>query len=77
MQAIAGADYATNTLHATKVVVFVDQGKLYSQSLAQHFLDRFRANGGQIVAEEQYVVGKPENLGRLLNNALEQIASRG
>jgi ABC-type branched-subunit amino acid transport system substrate-binding protein len=71
-QGIAGAHYAQDTLHATKVALFRDNGNSYSKSLAQDFADQFKADGGQVVAEEQYTVGKPANLGNLLNESLKQ-----
>jgi serine/threonine protein kinase/ABC-type branched-subunit amino acid transport system substrate-binding protein len=70
MQGIAGADYAFKTLDARKVALFYDQGNIYSQSLAQDFARQFKVDGGEIVVEEQYTVGKPANLGSLLQEAL-------
>jgi eukaryotic-like serine/threonine-protein kinase len=71
MQGIAGADYAVKTLHTKRVALFDDQGNSYSQSLAQDFSRQFQLDGGQIVVEEQYTVGKSANLGSLLQDALK------
>ena len=71
MQAIAGADYAIHTLHVSKVALFDDQGNSYSQSLAQDFARQFQADGGKIIVEEQYTVGKPAGLPNLLRDALK------
>ncbi len=70
-QGIEGAKYARNTLHANLVALFYDKGDPYSQSLAQDFSREFQANGGQVIVEEQYTVGKPSNLGNLLQDALK------
>jgi serine/threonine protein kinase len=70
-QGIEGAKYAKDSLHANKVALFRDKENLYSQSLAQDFAGSFKENGGQIVVEEQYTVGKPSNLGDLLRDALQ------
>jgi serine/threonine protein kinase/ABC-type branched-subunit amino acid transport system substrate-binding protein len=70
-QGIEGAKYAKNSLHANLVALFYDKGDPYSQSLAQDFSREFQANGGQVVVEEQYTVGKPANLGNLLQDALK------
>ena len=71
-QGIEGAKYAKNSLHASRVALFDDQSDPYSQSLAQDFSRQFRADGGQVVVEERYTVGKPANLGSLLQDALKQ-----
>jgi eukaryotic-like serine/threonine-protein kinase len=71
-QGIAGAKYAKDSLHASRVALFDDVGDPYSQSLAQDFSRQFQADGGQVVVEERYTVGKPENLGNLLQDALKQ-----
>ncbi len=68
-QGIAGAKYAEQTLHASKVALFVDPADSYSQSLAEAFRTQFIADGNQVVVTEKYVVGKPDTLPRLLNDA--------
>ncbi len=70
-QAALGVQYAIQQLHATRVALFVDPQDVYSKSLAQDFSDQFTANGkNQIVATEQYTVGKPQMLPSLLQEAL-------
>ncbi len=69
-QAIAGAHYAEQVLHAKKVALFFDPTDLYSQSLAQDFARQFVADGNTIIDQETYTVGKPETLPASLQNAL-------
>lgn len=71
-QGIAGANYAKNSLNANTAALFLDKNNPYSNSLGQDFADQFTAGGGKIVAQEQYTVGSPANLGNLLNDALKQ-----
>lgn len=70
VQAIAGAKYAEQQLHAQRVALFVDSNNAYSASLAQDFRQQFTNDGNQIVATENYTVGKPVTLPGLLQNAL-------
>ncbi len=56
-QAIAGAHYAEQVLHARKVALFVDPADAYSSSLASDFRQQFVADGNQIVVTENYTVG--------------------
>ena len=58
VQGIAGARYAEQVLHAKNVVLFVDNGDPYSQSLAQDFETTFQADGNHIIATEHYTVGQ-------------------
>ncbi len=67
-QAIAGAKYAEQVLHARNVALFYDPSNLYTQSLANAFRTQFTADGNKIVVEEKYTVGKP-NFTQLLNDA--------
>jgi ABC-type branched-subunit amino acid transport system substrate-binding protein len=69
-EAIAGAQYVEQQLHAKRVVLFVDPNDAYSNSLANDFSKRFTADGNQIVVTENYTVGKPETLPSLLQDAL-------
>jgi eukaryotic-like serine/threonine-protein kinase len=69
MQGVEGAQYAEQTLHATKAVVFVDRNNLYTQSLANAFSTQFTKDGKQVVATESYTVGKTANFSQLLNDA--------
>ena len=71
-EAIVGANYATNTLHAKTAVLFADFSDSYSQSLAADFQQQFKTNGGRILKTEQYTVGSPSNLPNLLSDALSQ-----
>ena len=71
-EAIVGANYASNTLHAKTAVIFADFSDAYSQSLAADFQQQFQTNGGNILATEQYKVGSTANLPNLLQNALSK-----
>ena len=69
-QALAGAKYVEQTLHAKAAALFVDPTEAYSKSLADAFRQQFTADGNQIVATEQYTEGKPETLPASLQDAL-------
>jgi serine/threonine protein kinase/ABC-type branched-subunit amino acid transport system substrate-binding protein len=69
-QAIQGARYAKQQLHANKVVVFYDKQNPYTNSLADGFMEEFKNGGGQVVGEENYTVGKTGTLPSLLQDAL-------
>jgi ABC-type branched-subunit amino acid transport system substrate-binding protein len=69
-QAIAGARYAEQQLHASRVVLFVDPSNPYSSSLANDFKQQFVADGNQIVDTENYTVGDRANLPTHLRSAL-------
>jgi len=56
-QAIAGAKYAEQMLHARNVALFVDPSDAYSSSLAADFSRQFKADGNTIVVTENYTVG--------------------
>ena len=56
-QAIAGAHYAEQVLHARNVALFVDPADAYSSSLASDFRQQFVADGNQVVVTENYTVG--------------------
>jgi len=56
-QAIAGAHYAEQVLHAKNVALFVDPADSYSSSLAADFSQQFKADGNNIAVTEQYTVG--------------------
>ncbi len=58
VQGVAGARYAEQVLHAKNVVLFVDSGDPYSQSLAQDFSTTFQGDGNHIIATEHYTVGQ-------------------
>jgi serine/threonine protein kinase/ABC-type branched-subunit amino acid transport system substrate-binding protein len=69
-QAIAGAKYAEQQLHANRVALFVDPKNSYSSSLANDFKAQFVADGHQIADTENYTVGDKTNLSALLQKAL-------
>ncbi len=56
-QAIAGAHYAEQVLHAKNVALFVDPADAYSSSLAADFSQQFKADGNNIIVTENYTVG--------------------
>ena len=57
-QAVLGAKYAEQSLHAKTAVAFVDPSDPYSQSLERYFAQQFTADGNKILATEQYTVGQ-------------------
>jgi serine/threonine protein kinase/ABC-type branched-subunit amino acid transport system substrate-binding protein len=61
-QAIAGAKYAEQQLHASRVALFVDPKNSYSNSLATDFSKQFVADGNQIVDTENYTIGDKASL---------------
>ena len=69
-QAIAGAKYAEQQLHASHVALFVDPKNSYSGSLANDFKQQFVADGNKIVDTENYTVGDKASLPALLQKAL-------
>ena len=71
-QAIAGAQYAEQVLHAHNVALFVDPANSYSSSLAADFSQKFLADGNHIVVTENYTVGSQGQgkLPTLLQDAL-------
>src|SRR2546421_7301150 len=70
-QAVLGAKYAEQSLHAKTAVAFVDPSDPYSQSLEQYFAQQFTADGNKILATEHYTVGQKGHaaLPQLLQNA--------
>ena len=73
-QAVLGAKYAEQSLHAKTAVAFVDPSDPYSQSLERYFAQQFTADGNKILATEQYTVGQKGHaaLPQLLQNALSK-----
>jgi branched-chain amino acid transport system substrate-binding protein len=53
-QGVAGADFAFDTLKSRRAAVLYDAGADYNTGLADAFKAQFKANGGQIVADEAY-----------------------
>ncbi len=72
-QAIAGAKYAEQELHATKVALFVDPNDPYCNTLAAGFTQQFvNLDGNKIVDTETYTRGKDQaRLPGLLQKALD------
>jgi ABC-type branched-subunit amino acid transport system substrate-binding protein len=70
-QAIAGAKYAEQELHAKKVALFADPNNSYTRSLAADFKQQFVADGNQIVDTEDYTIGDRQDLPSHLQNALK------
>ncbi len=72
-QGIEGAKYAESTLHAKTVALFVDYSDSYSQSLANDFVNQFKADGNNVVVTEQYKVNaKDTTLPSKLQDALSK-----
>jgi|GEM_PF-367030 serine/threonine protein kinase/ABC-type branched-subunit amino acid transport system substrate-binding protein len=71
-EAIAGAKYAEQVLHARNVAVFYDPANLYTQNLQQDFINQFTADGNTAVATEQYTVGNASSIGTALQDALSK-----
>ncbi|WP_220207113.1 ABC transporter substrate-binding protein [Reticulibacter mediterranei] len=69
-QAIAGALYLEQQLHAKKVALFLDPNNSYSSSLANDFSAKFINDGNEIVATEEYKVGDTTTMPLLLQHAL-------
>ena len=56
-QGVVGADFAFDTLGSRRAAVLYDAGADYNTGLADAFKGQFKANGGQIVADEAYQTG--------------------
>jgi ABC-type branched-subunit amino acid transport system substrate-binding protein len=69
-EAIIGAKYAEQQLHAIRVAIFVDPNNAYSSNLAQDFQAQFVADGNQVVATENYTVHQPTTFPTKLQDAL-------
>jgi len=69
-EAVDGAKYAEQTLHAKNAALFLDPADPYSENLASDFKQQFEADGNKVVVTEKYTIGKPEQLPGLLNDAL-------
>jgi len=59
------AKFAQKTLKAANVAVITDVKSDYSVSLSQYFISAFKANGGKIVAEQNYNSGDKDFKGQL------------
>jgi ABC-type branched-subunit amino acid transport system substrate-binding protein len=69
-QGADGAKYAEQKLAATKVIVLQDPLDAYSGSLANDFATQFKADGGTVLANEDYTVGKADTVVAALQKAL-------
>jgi len=56
-QGVVGADFAYGTLGCRRAAILYDAGADYNTGLAESFRNQFKANGGQIVADEAYQSG--------------------
>ena len=56
-QGIVGADFAYGTMGSRRAAILYDAGADYNTGLAESFRSQFRANGGQVVADEAYQSG--------------------
>lgn len=56
-QSYAIADYAYDRLGARRVVVWTDQSMDFTKALSKFFIERFTARGGEIVAEDSFMMG--------------------
>ncbi|MFB5283850.1 ABC transporter substrate-binding protein [Peribacillus sp. Hz7] len=54
-QGTVAANFATKEVKAKNAAVYIDSASDYSKGLAKAFIEQFKANGGEIVAEEAYV----------------------
>jgi branched-chain amino acid transport system substrate-binding protein len=56
-QSYAIADYAYDVLGARRVVVWTDNSMDFTKALSKFFKERFTARGGEIVAEDFFMMG--------------------
>lgn len=56
-QSFAIADYAYDELGARRVVVWTDNSMDFTKALSKFFKERFTARGGEIVAEDFFMMG--------------------
>ena len=60
IQAYACADFLTNDLNVTKAYLLTDQSMEFTTTLAKFFKEKFEANGGEIVLEDNYMNKDPD-----------------
>ncbi|MBV9690511.1 MAG: ABC transporter substrate-binding protein [Ktedonobacteraceae bacterium] len=72
VQGAVAAQYAKQTLHAKRVVLFYDPQDPYSRSLADAFSSNFLLNAGGTVMSELYTVGDQQTISEIIQNALAQ-----
>jgi ABC-type branched-subunit amino acid transport system substrate-binding protein len=78
-QAIVGAQYAQQMLHATRIALFVDASDPYSLSLAKDFASSFagQQQNGQAtptIIRESYTEGEPDTMLAALHDAINRHA---
>lgn len=56
-QSYAIADYAYDTLGYRKVVVWTDNSMDFTKALSTFFTERFKARGGEVVANDSFMMG--------------------
>ena len=67
-QGEVAANFALDTLGASKAALVIDQKGDYAKGLAQSFKETFEAAGKEIVASEQYVAGQDTDFRSILTN---------
>lgn len=67
-QGEVAANFAMDTLGASKAALVVDQKGDYAKGLAQSFKETFEAAGKEVVASEQYVAGQDTDFRSILTN---------
>jgi eukaryotic-like serine/threonine-protein kinase len=70
IQGKQSALFVEQTLHAKKVVIFVDNTDSYSQNVAQVFEDQFRNDGNTILKVEPFTTDKTSTIKSLIQDAL-------
>jgi eukaryotic-like serine/threonine-protein kinase len=61
-EAVAGANYASQNLHAQNVIVFTDPLNAYTSSLSADFTAQFQNDGGTVLKTENYTVGEASSV---------------
>ncbi len=69
-QGKATALFAEQSLHAQKMVVFVDNHDPYSQNLTQDFEKQFGQDKGVVLKEESFTTNQTSKIGSLIQDAL-------
>jgi branched-chain amino acid transport system substrate-binding protein len=67
-QGEVAANFAIDTLKASKAALVIDQKGDYAKGLAQSFKETFEKAGKQVVASEQYVAGQDTDFRAILTN---------
>jgi ABC-type branched-subunit amino acid transport system substrate-binding protein len=69
-QAVIAAKYVQQVLHANRIVLFVDPRDPYSGTLSDDFASHFTGGGFSLI-KEQYQIGQPAKLPKLVAQALQ------